>query len=71
MGGREVHVNAVSPWVDLEPFRVDGQGDVPNFLPGKSVERGEPSASVADHQPPRSVGADIVSVVTTLDRGRR
>ena len=48
-----------------------GQADIPYLLPGSGVERSEPSAAVADHQPPRFVGADIVSVVAKLDRARR
>ena len=43
----------------------------PYFPPGSGVDRGEPSATVADHQPPGLVGADIVGIVSKIDRSRR
>ncbi len=71
MGGRQVHVDAVSPWVDLKALRMGRKPNIGNLLPGGGVECRQPAAAIAHHQPPRFVGADIVSVVAKFYRSRR
>jgi hypothetical protein len=63
IGRGKIHINAVATRVNLEPFGVGGQGDIPSLLPSCGIERGQPPAAVADHQPPRPVRADIVGIV--------
>jgi hypothetical protein len=45
IGRGKIHINAVATRVNLEPFGVGGQGDIPSLLPSCGIERGQPPAA--------------------------